>query len=383
MPSSPNSPSSDDNTSEVGRLKRQVVALQDELEEARGSRTKRSETPVTRGRGIRRLITLFESLDGLIAEADTRILAEKDGVVRFRDQSELKRNADRTFESYELLLSLVPPFKTLIQTDADEDTFRQYTASLQKGANDARSDDVRRIKEEIAVWLNHNNPTATPLSPKSRDNRGLQNDVTGRLLCPIEHKWDDEKNRADMQNAVIDISQDFFITCLYKKGTADPSDVENGFLRSVLLLKTFCAVFTSPTSSEDLEEPEDDVPARKKRKTSSQKKATKTNVAGLLRMEGKVTPRAIAYAAVLLVFNLTDATQWTETYNGFNFRAFYNFIVDFFEDTPGAAAQRRANMLLTWWNSQVFQDQHAPTSSGLKASQDKLLAQRLQREQDN
>jgi len=32
-----------------------------------------------------------------------------------------------------------------------------------------------------------------PLSAKQRDDRGLQNDSTGRLLCPIEFSWDDDE----------------------------------------------------------------------------------------------------------------------------------------------------------------------------------------------
>jgi hypothetical protein len=36
-------------------------------------------TTVTTGRGIRRLISLFESVDGIINEADRRIQAEADG----------------------------------------------------------------------------------------------------------------------------------------------------------------------------------------------------------------------------------------------------------------------------------------------------------------
>lgn len=64
---------------------------------------------------------------------------------------------------------------------------------LQKGANDARSDDVRRIKEELANWINQTFSPTTPLSLKQRDDRGLQNNITGRLLCPIEHSWDDDE----------------------------------------------------------------------------------------------------------------------------------------------------------------------------------------------
>ena len=33
----------------------------------------------------------------------------------------------------------------------------------------------------------------TPLSAKQRDDRGLQNDITGRLLCPIKFSWDDDE----------------------------------------------------------------------------------------------------------------------------------------------------------------------------------------------
>ncbi len=86
-------------------------------------------------------------------------------------------------------------------------------------------------------------------------------------------------------------------------------------------------------------------------------------------MEGKVTPRAIAYVATIvsgsyflcsvadstvwkLVFNLTDAIQWTEVYNEFSFRSLYNFIVDYFEDTSylDSFAKERNDNLLKWWN---------------------------------
>ena len=130
----------------------------------------------------------------------------------------------------------------------------QYTPQLQKGANDARSDDVRRVKEEVASWINQTLSPTVPLSTKQRDDRGLQNDVTGRLLCPIEFSWDDDEYatpinacrlnahcfcsvRRKIQTAELDISEDYFLTCLYPKGVGNPDDVERGFLRSGLLVK--------------------------------------------------------------------------------------------------------------------------------------------------
>jgi hypothetical protein len=105
--------------------------------------------------------------------------------------------------------------------------------------------------------------------------------------------------------------------------------VEHGFLRSGLLVKeskfssvkhldsiltynqTFCAIFTSPSSSEAFDEQEsEEGPTRRKQKTASQKKATKTNVAALLHMDGKVTPRAIAYAATLVWFSYKMHYKW-------------------------------------------------------------------------
>jgi hypothetical protein len=74
--------------------------------------------------------------------------------------------------------------------------------------------------------------------------------------------------------------------------------------------QTFCALFTSPSSSEAFDEQESEEGlSRKKQKSASQKKATKTNVATLLHMEGRVTPRAIAYAATLVGSFLSDLLQ--------------------------------------------------------------------------
>ena len=65
--------------------------------------------------------------------------------------------------------------------------------------------------------------------------------------------------------------------------------------------KTYSSIFTSPSSSESFGEEDENGTARKKQQTSaSQRKATKCNVANLIGMDGQVTPRSIAYAAVLV-----------------------------------------------------------------------------------
>jgi len=67
-----------------------------------------------------------------------------------------------------------------------------FLLQLLAGANSARSDDTASVKRKIAEWLNRSNiPAERHLPLSSRNERGLQNDITGRLLCPIEYDWDD------------------------------------------------------------------------------------------------------------------------------------------------------------------------------------------------
>jgi len=75
---------------------------------------------------------------------------------------------------------------------------------LHSGANDARSDDTARLKAAVAEWLNARKQdsrdppgetqmpiTVRWLSAKEKKERGIGNNVTGGLLCPIDYDWED------------------------------------------------------------------------------------------------------------------------------------------------------------------------------------------------
>ena len=76
----------------------------------------------------------------------------------------------------------------------------------------------------------------------------------------------------------------------------------HGHIYANALTQTYSNIFISPSSSESFIDADENGAARKKQRTASnsQKKATKRNVATILGMEGRVTPRSIAYAAVLV-----------------------------------------------------------------------------------
>lgn len=76
--------------------------------------------------------------------------------------------------------------------------------------------------------------------------------------------------------------------------------VSDFFTYTSFFFQVYCAIFTAPSSSEGFGDENDDGPARKKHKSGRQKNATKSNVASLLNMDGKVTGRSIAYAAVMV-----------------------------------------------------------------------------------
>jgi len=259
------------------------------------------------GRGIRKIISLFENLTSILDEADRRIVEEEEnfysteGAELTQNAEDIQRARDRTFTAYKLLLRLVPQLKSVIQ-DPELTVLNTFLSNLQEGANGARSDDIKRIKEELANMVNSDYDPNLPLKPKTRDGRGLQHDICGQLLAPIEFDWNNDEVRAKIRNNEdgYTLGGHYFITCLYPKGRANPELVERGFLRSRLLLQVYCSIFTSPSSSEGFDDENDDGPTRKKHKSGRQMNATKSHVASLLNMDGKVTGRSIAYAAVMV-----------------------------------------------------------------------------------
>ena len=129
-------------------------------------------------------------------------------IIMFSFLSKVQTRSESWFTAFTTLIQVLPSVGKAIEdptTDIDVylmqvsivgldsiHCFATHSLQLQKGANDARSDDVRRIKEELALWLNMEYTPNPPLNTKCRSDRGMQNDIMGHLLCPIEYDWDDE-----------------------------------------------------------------------------------------------------------------------------------------------------------------------------------------------
>ncbi|EIM90541.1 uncharacterized protein STEHIDRAFT_109013 [Stereum hirsutum FP-91666 SS1] len=374
---------------ELARTKRKVSVLEDDLKKARGLAKKRPVTTV--GRGIPKVVSLFVDLPTLVHEADRReeaamfgaldrlVTDEEDGDLAEEEKAERDRTRNRNFTSYLALNALVPGFKKTIDQLSSEELADYYTR-LGDGCTDARGDDIFSMISGMADFLNKAGATP-PLDPGSREGRGREHELCGQLLCPIEWDWADPAVRANIQNAHgnYDASNRFFLRGFYAGFKGDENDLEKGLLMSPLLVKAFKFLFTSPNSAKDVVLiPADDAhtldnPPAKKRKTKAPITGT---VASRLHME-EVTPRALAYVCVMVVFSLTDAPHWDASYDGFNYRGLYNFVIGFFEDAETPEDKQRVKTLLQWWNKQIFPHASSSTnnSSG-NASYTKLAAQR-------
>jgi hypothetical protein len=63
---------------------------------------------------------------------------------------------------------------------------------LRKGSDMARGDDAGNLKFAVVSWVDEIFGPSTPtLKPNLKDERGLNGDHTGRLLCPGEYDWED------------------------------------------------------------------------------------------------------------------------------------------------------------------------------------------------
>ncbi|TFK60634.1 hypothetical protein BDN72DRAFT_864211 [Pluteus cervinus] len=260
----------------------------------------------------------------------------------------------------------------------DATTIARFYAELDHGGLLARGGDISTLKKYTAEYVNAHVATILGDIPNderllklldvdSREARGVQHDLAGFLICPIEHDWDDPVIRARVRAGEpgYHSSSSLFLRFLYKNYKGDKNKIEEGFLQSSLLLACYTRIYLSLTSVQAPRASNPDLNPR--------------SVAMRFHLENKVTPRTIAYIAILVHFSLTNAAQWNKVVNHFSYHLFYNFIVDFFECPPGPLAAQRNEELLAWWNCQVYGFQN-PDIVQLESSGRALERQQIARE---
>ncbi|KAG1849721.1 hypothetical protein F4604DRAFT_1934737 [Suillus subluteus] len=319
------------------------------------ARQKESNHYVLQGQAIRRIVTLFDGIEALIAEND-RHCNNKDKDVTL-DQDHLQAG-------YIALNNALPWF----HRKALEMEYKEHCHMLKKVCFAIIDAQVSHRR------LDHRDLKPDPLVDfEDKHYRGFINDGCGRLLCLTELDWDQPIVRAGIRDRadgyiMTEMSWPRF---LYDGYTADPNNLEEGLFKSKLLLQAFKAIFTSPSSAKEVVGDGDGANViennrRTKKNLFGQK--VKTHVAQIIKMQ-KVSPRSLAYVSCQLRFDLSSVTSWHQVDGDFDYAQFWCNIVDFFEQAPGRLAQRNVDRLLVWWTRKVFgTSQCAELSDMAKAS---------------
>ncbi|KIK36861.1 hypothetical protein CY34DRAFT_16094 [Suillus luteus UH-Slu-Lm8-n1] len=356
-------------TSESAIQRRKITALEEKLqvlESGHAVKQRESNYYMSKGRAIRRIVSLFDSIEDLISENDRR--CELDG-----DDEDVTFDQDRLQTGYITLQHALPWFHPRA-TELEYNDYCHMLKKLRQGADGARGDDTSKLKSLVADWVNRELKPNPPVDPEDKHCRGFVNDACGRLLCPAELDWNDPTVRAGVRDrgegyVVTEMSWPVF---LYAKYTADMDNLEEGLFRSTLLLQAFKAIFTSPSSAKEIAGDGDGANViennRRAKRNFETSRKVKTHVAQIIKMH-KVTPRSIAYVACQLRFALSSVSSWCSVDGDFDYVPFWQAIVDFFEKPPGRTARQKVEQLLAWWTRKVFgTSRRAELSDGAKAS---------------
>ncbi|KAG1788713.1 uncharacterized protein HD556DRAFT_1447561 [Suillus plorans] len=334
--------------------RRKIAQLEEKLEALQSGRAVKERQTVwyvAKERAIRRVITLFDSIEDLVAKNDRRYESE---------------DPDNTIEQDRLQIGYATLARTLPWffkkgSEMEYEEYMHMLKMLRQGADGTRADDTSKLKTLISEWVNREFKLVSLVDPDDKHSRGFTHDVCGKLLCPAELDWNSPEVKAGIRNhsdgyIVTDLS---FPTYLYDKYTTNPDDLEEGLFKGKILIQGYKAVFTSPSLAKDVDgdgDSADVISNNRQAKKSLSRIKVKKHVAQIIQME-KVTPRSIAYIAC-------------QSMDGdFDYEQFWRTIVDFFERAPGREAQRRVERLLKWWTRKVFgRNRQGELSDAMKAN---------------
>ncbi|KAG1868224.1 hypothetical protein C8R48DRAFT_671658 [Suillus tomentosus] len=234
------------------RQRRKIAELEEKietLESGRAVKERQTNYYLAQGRGLRRIVALFDGIEDLVSENDRRYDADAD-----EDAEAATVDQDRLHVGYHVLTRTFTWFVKSV-SDMEHDDYTRMLKFLRQGADGARGDDTSKLKTLISDWVNRKLKPDPQVDSEDKHCRGFVNDACGMLLCPAELDWNNPAIRAGIRDRseghiVMELS---FPTFLYEKYSANSDDLEDGLFKGKILLQGYKAVFTSPSSAKDTE----------------------------------------------------------------------------------------------------------------------------------
>ncbi|KAG1878561.1 hypothetical protein C8R48DRAFT_584519, partial [Suillus tomentosus] len=324
-------------TSTKARAKRRIAALEEELEtlrQDRGTKQRKTTYYVAQGRAIRRMVVLYTSLEDLINENDRRY----ESLRLTDDPSTLEQD---NLQSGYIELARTLPWLHPKLGELDHEECEDMLRKLKKGADAARGDDTSSLKDLVAGWVNQEFRPSPLIRTDDKHSRGFVSDICGKLLCPAEWDWDQPRVKAGIRDRTLEyiVSENSWPLFMYENYRANGDNLEEGFLKSKLLVLAFKAVFTSPSSAKEADGDGDGADILENNRRARQK-SDQPKVKTCVR------------------FALSGVSSWRTVDGDFDYEIFWTNIVTFFEVVPGPVTRRKMNALLEWWTRKVFGTNH-------------------------
>ncbi|KAG2055976.1 hypothetical protein BDR06DRAFT_970436 [Suillus hirtellus] len=142
--------------------------------------------------------------------------------------AELRKQPVVERKLYKKLATWCPSVHKLLTSVAENGKLCHIYSKLNKGANGARADDMTQLKVTIASWLMQLTPSSSPvIHRQDKLGCGLNNDVTGWLICLVDYNWND----------LVNYHPDYCVTAyswpafLYKDEQYNPQNPMDGLFK--------------------------------------------------------------------------------------------------------------------------------------------------------
>lgn len=159
-------------TSESTRQKRKIAALEEKLralESGHAVKQRESNYYMSKGRAVRRIVALFDSIEDLICENDRRCDLDGEDEDVTLDQHHLQTG-------YITLQHALPWFHSRA-SELEHNEYCHMLKKLRQGADGARGDNTSKLKSLIAAWVNQELKPNPPVDPEDKHCHGFVNDA--------------------------------------------------------------------------------------------------------------------------------------------------------------------------------------------------------------
>ncbi|KAG2129710.1 uncharacterized protein EDB93DRAFT_109762 [Suillus bovinus] len=321
------------------------------------------------------LITVGLSLQQRDAAENGDFLEDED--LRASRNKRLSKMSPKVQERYKRnfarLLQLAPSLKPLLGDPRKASELNAITKKMDATISATRSEDTSRLKSQIGHYAAFNTKDhaicpAIYNGSGSRTHMGINHPVLTRFLCPVRElkrfSEDADKALKDIQCGKVNLTASALPAFLWAGDPPgkdyDDDNMFEGMFDGYLLERTMRHIFTSPSSA-----------------YGGETRATRTCNAALHNMT-TVEAAHIAYGCLQVRFGISAKNAWSEIDGAFNYRDFYNNVVELIEDSPDPEWKEE---FLKAWNVKLFKNEEGRDSNRTQDN-DKVSASRENRDND-